>query len=89
MRTGEGLSDYAAMVECLDENVGRLLAALDELGLAENTMVVFLPTMEESASFPNRTPGGQERDLISRGDPCAPDRPLARRGGTWFHLQKR
>ena len=29
------------MVECLDENVGRLLAALDELGLAENTMVVF------------------------------------------------
>ena len=38
---GNGLSDYAAMVECLDENVGRLLAALDELGLAENTMVVF------------------------------------------------
>ena len=29
------------MVECLDENVGRLLAALDRLGLAENTMVVF------------------------------------------------
>ena len=29
------------MVECLDENVGRLLAALDELGLAENTLVLF------------------------------------------------
>ena len=29
------------MVECLDENIGRLLTALDELGLTENTMVVF------------------------------------------------
>ena len=34
-------ADYAAMIECLDENVGRLMAALDELGLRENTMVLF------------------------------------------------
>lgn len=33
--------DYAAMVECLDENVGRLMAALDELGLTDNTLVLF------------------------------------------------
>jgi arylsulfatase A-like enzyme len=32
---------YAAMVHCLDENVGRILGKLDELGLAENTLVVF------------------------------------------------
>lgn len=32
---------YAAMVEAMDQNVGRLLSALDSLGLAENTMVVF------------------------------------------------
>ncbi len=32
---------YAAMVESLDENVGRLLDRLDELGLAETTVVVF------------------------------------------------
>lgn len=32
---------YAAMVETLDDLVGRLLGALDELGLAENTLVVF------------------------------------------------
>ncbi len=32
---------YAAMVETLDHLVGRLLTALDELGLAENTLVVF------------------------------------------------
>ena len=32
---------YAAMVEAMDQNIGRLLSALDSLGLAENTMVVF------------------------------------------------
>jgi arylsulfatase A-like enzyme len=32
---------YAAMVESLDENVGRVLRKLDELGLAQNTVVVF------------------------------------------------
>ena len=32
---------YAAMVEAVDESVGRVLATLDNLGLAENTVVVF------------------------------------------------
>jgi arylsulfatase A-like enzyme len=32
---------YAAMVESLDENVGRLLDWLDEKGLRENTLIVF------------------------------------------------
>jgi len=31
-----------AMVECIDDNVGRLLARLDELKLADNTIVIFL-----------------------------------------------
>ncbi len=33
--------NYAAMVENLDANIGRMLDALDELGLRENTIVVF------------------------------------------------
>jgi arylsulfatase A-like enzyme len=32
---------YAAMVYSMDENVGRLLAMLDEMGIAENTVVVY------------------------------------------------
>ena len=32
---------YAAMVHILDENVGRVLNKLDELGLTENTVVIF------------------------------------------------
>jgi arylsulfatase A-like enzyme len=48
---GEGLSDAAEYLQCmrcyhaqtanLDWNMGRLLKALDEMGLAENTIVVF------------------------------------------------
>ena len=32
---------YAAMIENMDQNVGRILAGLDSLGLVENTMVLF------------------------------------------------
>ena len=32
---------YAAMVHSLDENVGRVLAKIDELGIANNTFVIF------------------------------------------------
>ena len=34
-------SVYAAMIQSLDENVGRILDVLNELGLAENTLVLF------------------------------------------------
>jgi len=33
---------YAAMISSLDENVGRILQKLEELGLAERTVVVFM-----------------------------------------------
>jgi len=32
---------YAGMIQSLDEGVGRILAKLDELGIAENTVVIF------------------------------------------------
>ena len=40
---------YAAMVTRLDKEIGRLLQALDDLGLAENTVVVF--TSDHGATF--------------------------------------
>ncbi|MBM4033104.1 MAG: arylsulfatase [Planctomycetes bacterium] len=39
---GENTAKVYGMVANLDENVGRLLAKLDELKLAENTIVIFL-----------------------------------------------
>lgn len=38
---GHGHATYAAMVHSVDEGVGRLLEALDDLGLMENTVVIF------------------------------------------------
>ncbi len=32
---------YAAMIEAVDQSVGRIVAKVDELGLAENTLIVF------------------------------------------------
>ncbi len=53
---------YAAMVEALDENIGRLLNSLENLGIANNTLIIFtsdnggLSTAEGSptANFPLR-----------------------------------
>ncbi len=38
----EGRRTYAAMVHTLDENVGKIVASLEQQGISENTLVVFL-----------------------------------------------
>ena len=38
---GHGNPTYAAMVESVDDSVGRLMLALDSLGIADNTIVIF------------------------------------------------
>jgi arylsulfatase A-like enzyme len=38
---GQGNAAYAGMVKSLDRSVGRILAALDELDIADDTLVVF------------------------------------------------
>ncbi|MEM6915792.1 MAG: sulfatase [Verrucomicrobiota bacterium] len=38
---GQRSPTYAAMVQSLDENVGKILDAIDRLGLAEQTIIVF------------------------------------------------
>ncbi|MDP7205601.1 MAG: sulfatase-like hydrolase/transferase, partial [Pirellulaceae bacterium] len=42
-RSGPGLNDtrYGAMIEAMDRSFGKLLEKLDELGLRDNTLVVF------------------------------------------------
>jgi arylsulfatase A-like enzyme len=41
IRLTQDLPVYAAMVEAMDQAVGKVLAALDEHGLRENTLVIF------------------------------------------------
>lgn len=40
-KTNQTNATYAAMIESVDRAVGRMLSTLDELGLAERTMVIF------------------------------------------------
>ena len=54
-------SDYVAILEHMDHNIGQLVSVLDELGVAENTLIVFVSdnggcTMEEAAAG-GRFPG--------------------------------
>jgi arylsulfatase A-like enzyme len=54
-------SDYVAILEHMDFNIGRLIDLLDELGIADNTLIVFVSdnggcTMEEGAAG-GRYPG--------------------------------
>jgi len=59
--------DYAAMVEHADESVGRILAVLDELNLAENTMVVFFSDNGGLARYTSNAPLRGEKQLIYEG----------------------
>jgi len=43
---------YAAMIESVDQNVGRLMAKLDELGLRDNTVVFFF---SDNGGYANAT----------------------------------
>ena len=54
-------SDYVAILEHMDHHIGRLVDLLDELGIADNTLIVFVSdnggcTMEEGAAG-GRFPG--------------------------------
>ena len=62
---------YAAMIASVDESVGRILALLDELKLAENTLVIF--------SSDNGGVGGYQREGIKQENGITDNAPL--RGG--------
>ena len=54
-------SDYVAILEHMDHNIGQLVSVLDELGVAKNTLIVFVSdnggcTMEEGTAG-GRFPG--------------------------------
>ncbi len=80
-KTGKGL--YADAMAELDDHVGMLLAKLEELGIADNTLVVFsTDNGVEKMSWPDGgnapVPGGEGLDLGGRR-PCPLPRPLAGR----------
>lgn len=61
---------YAAMVESLDDGVGRVLDAIDECGIADNTIIVFFSD-NGGVSWPDKN-GGQHKSERFQSDMAAP-----------------
>ena len=58
---------YAGMVTCLDDEIGRVVAALDQKGLRNNTLIVF---QSDNGGTRNAMFAGQMADLSKTKLPC-------------------
>ena len=67
---------YAAMIASVDESVGRIMAVLDELKIADNTVVVF--------AGDNGGVGGYVREGISRDGDITDNAPLRSGKGSLY-----
>jgi arylsulfatase len=51
----ERMAVYAAMIDCMDQGIGRILAALEEAKQADNTIVMFLSDNGGCPEIPQKT----------------------------------
>jgi arylsulfatase A-like enzyme len=58
---------YAGMIACLDDNVGKVVAALDKKGLRENTLILF---HSDNGGTTNPMFSGQMTDMSKIKLPC-------------------
>lgn len=58
---------YAGMVSCLDDNIGRVVAALEKRGLRENTLILF---HSDNGGTTNKMFTGQMADVSKIKLPC-------------------
>jgi len=81
---------YAAMIDCVDQNIGRLMRTLDELAIDDNTLVMFLSDnggcAEEPEGRDNTDPAGPGEYYTAVGPSWgwAQNTPF-RRYKVWMH----
>lgn len=63
---------HAAMIDCMDQGIGRVLAAIDKLGATDNTLVLFLSDNGASAealdSWPNPARGHKPGSVVGTAE---------------------
>lgn len=59
------MATYAAMVDRMDQNIGRLLKALDDLGIADNTIIMFLSDNGGCSEEPGGRDDKQQPGIVS------------------------
>ena len=64
---------YAAMIDRLDQNIGRLLTKLDDMGVRENTLILFLSDNGASAEVVKRVKSSGEIGSLTRWTSLGPD----------------
>lgn len=77
---------YAAQVTRMDENIGRVLAQLDAMGVADHTLVIFLSDNGGAAEDPHR--GQADAELGSRDSFWGYARPWASVSNTPWRRHK-
>jgi len=79
---------YAAMVNRMDRGIGRVLAALEDSGVAEDTLVMFLSDNGGCASWPDQREG-QEKGFVeyNKGIPVGDGRGYEFVGKGWGWAQ--
>lgn len=70
--------DFATMIEGVDQSLGDLLARLDELGIAENTLVIF---MGDNGSDSKPRGGSDPTPTLSMTNPLRGEKGMRYEGG--------
>ena len=85
-REEDRMETYAAMVDRMDRGIGRVLAALEEAGVADNTVVIFLSDNGGCATWPraDKEPGFIE---YNKGIPVGDGRGYEFVGKGWGWAQ--
>ena len=73
----ERMAVYAAQIDCLDQNIGRLLDTLKKIGREENTIVIFLSDNGGDAPIPN----DKQKPVVSGNAPLRGKKAMRYEGG--------
>jgi len=83
----EKMAVYSAMIEIMDEGIGRIMAELKKLGIYENTLIIFLSDNGGSSeTLESRIKADVKDTLLAKSLPPGPKGSYKAYGGAWASL---